>query len=213
MTEHDTGSDREDSPPPPEQALLIDALERPLAPEEARRLREAIARDPSLAQDQALLAQLQALRLETRIARHEEAAWQAFVSQLEAVPRPRPALRQARWRALLEAFRPALPALAAALILTQTGALFWLTQHQEEPGGSRGGAVASCPALLIRPAPGARLDDLGRVLLQAGGRISDGPDAAGRYRLQGPPAFHDTAAGLLAGLADEVVPAPDCVKK
>lgn len=203
--------------------LLQASLERRLSAEEAQQLRAAASADPAVADDVAVYELLRAARLEQRMARHEASSWDQFqqlARQHAGAARTHAQTAGAGgWRGWLQRQGllpgqglPRLAALCAGLVIAvQAGGLVWLMQRPADPARMRGaGAPAACPAVLVRLNPQASASDFARVLMQAGARVVDGPDARGAFRVVGPGAFAEEAGALLADLSQDVRRAPDC---
>lgn len=209
----------DENPVTPAEALLQTYLERPLTPAERQQLNVAIQQNPALADSAALLGLLRELRLNQRMAKAEDAAWQSF-SQLakkhqhrQTTQKVPPATSWLAWLApLWSSLQPALPALASVVIVLQAGGLVWLSSRQSatDVETMRGGAAQTCPAVVVRFKPSTPLADISQVLTQAQSSIVSGPDAAGFYRLVGPATFPQDAAELLRSVATDTRTAPDC---
>lgn len=202
------------------EALLQAHLERRLSSTEQQQLLTAIQQKPILSEDAALLGLLRELRLERRIAKHEDAAWSDF-SQLAAQRKGNASVIQTtgnrgRWHdwlaTLWSQLQPSTPALAAVVIVVQTVGLVWLSSSRDftEPEAMRGNDVQTCPAVLVRFKLGIEMTDISRVLIQSQAHIVAGPDAAGLYRLQGGAAFIQDASTALQSVASEAKLAPEC---
>lgn len=204
MSEPTSPAADENAPLTPEALLLLASLERPLTAAEAQQLKAAAQASAEFASDVTLARLLSELRTEARLTRHAARAWQDFRRLADA----QPARRGQAWFARL---RLALPAFATLLILVQAGGLAWLASRPAPQPEMRGNAAsAACPALLVHFKPETGLAEVTRVLLQSGARISDGPDAAGRFRISGPATFMHDAPALLGPLSDALEPARDC---
>jgi len=209
---------KDDTPVTAAEALLQTYLERPLSPAELGELRAATEQDPELVSDAALIGLLRELRLERRIAKNEDSAWQAFSKLANQAGRTGQVSTpgKARWKHWIAQLRsplqPAMPALAALVIFVQAGGLIWLSfSHTEDDGASmRGGSTQTCPAVLARFRLDTTLADVSQVLIQTQANIVSGPDAAGYYRIGGSAAFVREAKVLLHTVASEILPAPDC---
>ena len=203
----------------PTETQLQTYLERPLTPAEQQQLNVAIQQNPALADSAALLGLLRELRLDKRMAKAEDAAWQSF-SQLarnhqhpQTMQNVPPAASWLAWLASLWGkLQPAVLALASVVIMLQAGGLVWLSSKQTatDVETMRGGAAQTCPAVVVRFTPNTPMADVSQILTQAQASIVSGPDAAGFYRLVGPATFPQDAAELLHSVATDTRTAPDC---
>lgn len=209
-----------ESPVTPAEALLQAYVERPLNRAEQEELLTAAQQNPALADDAALFGLLRELRLERRIAKHEDAAWTAFSqlavqrqSKTHAVQHKLAPWRWLGWPATVWGqLQSVMPAMAVVVIVVQMGGLVWLSSSHKviNHDAARGGTVQACPAVMARFKLGAEMTDVSRVLTQSQASIVSGPDATGMYRLQGPATFTQDARNLMQGVASETKPAPDC---
>lgn len=208
----------EDVPLTAAETLLQTYLERPLSRTEQQQLAEAALQNSDLVSDAALIGLLRELRLERRISTHEDPAWQAFskLTNRVDVSIQASAVGQSRWRnwvaQLWLALRPALPAMAMAVVLVQAVGLVLLSSRQLADDGPamRGGPSQTCPAVQVRFKSDAAMADVSRALTQAQASIVNGPDRAGYYRLMGPINFVQDAGALLQNIAGDIQAVPDC---
>ena len=205
------------TPVTPEEALLQAYLERSLTHTERRQLVNATMQNPALLGDAGLFGLLRELRLEHRIAKHEDASWMAFRQQATQYRASAHVTdTHGRWQRirarLWGQLQPAIPALAAVVIVVQTGGLIWLSSTRSigDFDATRGSSVQNCPAVLARFRASVSMADVSQLLTQTQATIVAGPDASGFYRLQGPAVFTQDAAALMQDLVSEVRPAPDC---
>ncbi len=213
----------ENIPVSKDEALLLAQLERSLTDAELQSLRQALSEDPSLAGDARLIALLENLRLEQRIAQNEDTAWLKFRELARQSQEVSPAACEqsqpvSRWFSWLgqwsSSMRAAIPVLAALVIVAQSGGLVWLYNKpvsQIEPQtDTRGGITTQCPAILVRLKSSATMEDLTRILTQGQMQVVAGPDATGYYRIVGQSNLHEDSAILLKDIATEIKPANDC---
>lgn len=213
----------ENIPVSPEEALLLAQLERTLTETEVQSLRQALSEDSALAGDARLIALLENLRLEQRIAQNEDTAWLNFKALAPqnthlspaATKQARSASRWFQWLGTWSSpMRTAFPVLAALVILVQSGGLIFLYNKPASQGlpqsEMRGSNTLHCPAILVRLKSSATMDDLTRMMTQGQMQVIAGPDASGYYRIVGQTNLREEGAILFRDLATDIKSAGDC---
>lgn len=165
-----------------------------LTPGEAERVERALAEDPELASELALVRAVRAgLREATEVPTAGELGW----------GRLRRDVRRERRRALIgRTWRPALALAAGLALVIQAGLLFRLTSPVDPGAELAGGPTGHLQVTFVEEATEARIRE---VLREAGARIVDGPGAVGVYRLrlEPAPATEEDWRAVLAALARE----------
>lgn len=213
----------ENIPVSQEVALLLAQLERSLTEAELQSLRQALSADASLAGDARLIALLENLRLEQRIAQNEDTAWLKFRELAHQHKNPsfvvagqvRSGSRWFSWFGQWSSsMRAAIPVLAAFVIIAQSGGMVWLYNKPVSQilpqTDTRGSGTSQCPAILVRLKSSATMEDLTRIMTQGQMQVVAGPDASGYYRVVGQTNLQEEGAILFRDLATDIKAADDC---
>jgi hypothetical protein len=188
----------EQNPLPSHADLLLEALSRPLEPQEQQQVQAELATDPEAAADARVLEILNAHRTLSHWERRQSDAFAQFARAL-------PSQQRHAWLVRLQTHMTRHALAYLSVLLLQTTSIAWLMSRDEQGlAAYRGVALNSCPALKVRFASGVSEEQIRRVLLQVDGHIVDGPDGQGAYAISLPAEKTAAAQAALSPIAEHI---------
>jgi len=195
-----------------------------LNPRDARRVEEALARDPELARQYAAIREeyAETIDLNESLGAPSARAMRKLFAAIDAEPASRPSLSRSTWNRIAGFFASLSPrtlvwssSLGALVLVLQAGVIGALVQNQpasfqtaslsmNEPI-TRSLGVEAPPRALVRFAPDARVADITALLDRYQAAIID--TRGGMFRLQfgGKAMAKDQIAGLMSRLQSEKI--------
>jgi anti-sigma factor RsiW len=195
-----------------------------LNPRDARRVEEALARDPELARQYAAIREeyAETIDLNESLGAPSARAMRKLFAAIDAEPASRPSLSRSIWNRIAGFFASLSPrtlawssSLGALVLVLQAGVIGTLVKNQpasfqtaslsmDEPI-TRSLGVAAPPRALVRFAPDARVADITALLDRYQAAIID--TRGGMFRLQfgGKAMAKDQIAGLMSRLQSEKI--------